>query len=211
MNEERIDLIRSRSEQLAWLETGVITIAYPFIGYAIDHTDPFLVGRDFAWIALPSILVGLRHGFVRAVAGAAALLAAVWLSARFLPIMMPSHLSDSVMVGSLLLATLAGLVSDAQRRRLDELHEAYGTVWRRYQQLARDFLLMEVSHERLVRQAGGVPLNLRNLLEGTESWAAGQDPHDLNAIGKAVLEFVENHGLVEAASVHTVSRRFPGT
>lgn len=204
MNDGRIDLVRSRSEQLAWLETGVIAFAYPLVGFAVDRTDPFLTGGGFAWIALPPVLIGLRHGFVRAAAGAAVLLAAVWLSARFLPFMGSGHLPDSVTVGTLLLATFAGLFSDAYRRRTDDLRDAYDTVWSRYQTLARDFLLLEVSHERLARQGGGGPLNLRSLLENTESWTTGQGVRDLTSVGQVVLDLVESNGLVEEASVHAV-------
>ena len=53
---------------LVWAETLVLTAAPPSLGLWLSPRDPLFIDARFPWLVLAPLLLGLRHGFARALA-----------------------------------------------------------------------------------------------------------------------------------------------
>ena len=58
----------------SWVETAVITVAGPCLGYVLHPRDPWFVASSFSWLIFVPLFLGLRFGFAYGFGSALALL-----------------------------------------------------------------------------------------------------------------------------------------
>ncbi|MCG7591628.1 MULTISPECIES: PelD GGDEF domain-containing protein [Halomonadaceae] len=197
---------------LRYLETLIITLALPVIGWIINPNDPLLLGSGLTWLlAIAPLLVGMRYGF--ALGFVSALLSVtimglegVWYHgdlfverAQRLPIA----------IALILVGMVAGEMADVWRRRLQQmaiLHRAQST---RLEEFVRHYQLLRVSHDQLAERLAANPFTLRDALRALEekflSLASHQDP--LAQHGDELLGFLALHARIQQAVLLPVDQQ----
>ncbi|MFH0088629.1 sugar transporter, partial [Pseudomonas aeruginosa] len=66
------------SGSVSWVETLVISALALGLGWWFSPDDPLQVNATFPWVILAPLLLGMRYGFVRGLASAALLVAALF-------------------------------------------------------------------------------------------------------------------------------------
>jgi polysaccharide biosynthesis protein PelD len=165
----------------AWVESIVLTLLFPAVGWLADRADPFFVKHSFPWIVFAPLLIGLRHGFAAGCTSASVLgglLVLRWRTQTLGVSLFPAE----PFLGLLALAMLTGQFSDMWRRDARRLGATLDLVNRRASEFARAHFLLELSHDRLEEQNARVP-NLRDALAQVDrlapnagSWEALADP-----------------------------------
>jgi hypothetical protein len=187
----------------AALEAVVLTAAAPLLGAWIDPRDPFLLHRGFSWLGFVPLLVGLRHGFMLACAGALLLdgaLVCAWRMHAFGVATFP----DETVVALLALAMLAGQFSGVWRRDTRRLDGEVDSLRGRFDELSRAHCLLELSHDRLVELSQGAP-NLRDALDAVRELGAGAATRSLESQATDIVEIFETYCMLQAASLHAVT------
>lgn len=134
---------------LVWLEVLLLSAALPLLGRLLRPHDPLWRDAPFPWLVLAPLLLGLRHGFTRALCSALCLDGLLLLEARGAGRPLPGVLC----LGILLTAMLAGEFCDLWQRRLQQLDELNRYRREHLAHFTRAYHLLALSHERLERRA----------------------------------------------------------
>ncbi|XQU08736.1 hypothetical protein P4544_02285 [Halomonas sp. LY9] len=179
---------------LRYLETLIITLALPVIGWIINPHDPLLLGSGLTWLlAIAPLLVGMRYGFALGFSSALISVAIMGLEGFW-------HHGDllveraqrlPIAIALILVGMVAGEMADVWRRRLQQmaiLHRAQST---RLEEFVRHYQLLRVSHDQLAERLAANPFTLRDALRALEekflSLSSHQDP--LAQHGSELLNF----------------------
>ncbi len=160
------------SGSVSWVETLVISALALGLGWWFSPDDPLQVNATFPWVILAPLLLGMRYGFVRGLASAALLVAALF-AFRVQGVEAYAQVPAAFIVGVLLCAMLVGEFRDIWERRLERLELA-----NEYRQLRLDeFTLTSSPRSRQVRtsrssasSAGISPSVAKGCGSGVRSW-----------------------------------------
>ncbi len=111
------------SGSVSWVETLVISALALGLGWWFSPDDPLQVNATFPWVILAPLLLGMRYGFVRGLASAALLVAALF-AFRVQGVEAYAQVPAAFIVGVLLCAMLVGEFRDIWERRLERLELA---------------------------------------------------------------------------------------
>jgi polysaccharide biosynthesis protein PelD len=189
-----------------FLETLIITVAFPAIGYAVDRQDPFFLRHPFSWLAVAPLLIALRHGFAFGFASAMAIDLAITVSWR-LRLQHGESLPfpGEVEVGVVALAMIAGQFSDVFRRDTNRYRRGLQTARRRLDALSRAHFLLELSHDRIAQQQAPAAPNLRDAIAAVRKLMGDGGPgKSLAQAAPALLELYAGYFSIEVASLHQV-------
>ena len=155
-------LAPSASGAGAWLETLLITGITVGLAWWLSPDDP-LQANDFPWTMLAPLLIGLRYGFVKALASALVLVGAVVvLHRQGSPLYL--ELPSAYIVGTLVVAMLVGEFRDRWERRLQKLQMANEYRQYRLDEFTRAHQILRLSHDRLEQRVAGGDQSLRSSL-----------------------------------------------
>jgi hypothetical protein len=188
----------------AIVESIVLTVAFPAVGYAFDRGDPFLLKHAFPWIVFAPLLVGLRHGFAPGCTSALLLAGALVLSWRAHALGVVAFPAESA-VGLVALAMLTGQFSDVWRRETRRLATTAEQLRRRGAALAQSHFLLDLSHERLRQDSAGVP-DLQDALAGVRRAAAAADG-SWASIADAMMSIFAAYAMLEVGVVVRLDAR----
>ncbi|MCL2723545.1 MAG: GAF domain-containing protein [Polyangiaceae bacterium] len=178
----------------AYAEAIVITLLMPAIGMVVERKDPLFLSHGFSWLAVPPVLVALRHGFGAGVTSAILLLSLVAFTRT-----LPAELAYGVM----LLTMIVGQVSASIRRKSNKLETDYRHLRTQFDGFSRSYMLLELSHERLEQRAAARLTSLRGALHALIDAKATRED-DLAAGFTKMLGIMASYGRVQAACVHLV-------
>lgn len=198
-------LVSRTSEPSAWAETVLLTALVVGLGLWLSPADPLQV-RGFPWPLLAPLLVGLRYGFVKALASAGLLVAAVLLL-RETGLPAYSKLPATWIIGVLVISMLVGEFRDLWERRLQRLQMANEYRQYRLDEFTRAHQVLRISHDRLEQRVAGSDQSLRSSLlilrERLRELKPEGDP--LVSLAQPVLALLGQYGSLGAAGLYAVS------
>lgn len=208
-----------RSKDYAYLsrlvETAVMTLAVPLIGYGIDKSDPFFLSSSFPWLIIPPLLLGLNYGLAYGMVSFslyAGCLALGWYFEFPVVPAFPAVTLFGIFVMTLVVSEFHAL----RNRRLYHAETKYKSLKIRMENFARIYQALKGSHTQLEQMiSSGHPVSLRSSMTEFEQDLLDIDkeiPVSGEVIGQLVLELFRKHTHVNSAriySVHTHQPVFP--
>jgi hypothetical protein len=206
-NEDQLaERVRPVSAWVVAMEALVLAASVPIIGRWLNRPDPFFVLGPVSWALLAPMLAGLRHGFMAGFGSAAALsfaLVGCWRTG-FMPVPgTPLQLVVALLLTGMLSGQFAHLWA-TQARRIGGI---YTYQKQRFDEFARSYQLLKVSHDGLEERSAAARGNLRTALATLRSEllrAPGSDSA-LAARAPLVLEVFQAFGHVQAAALLPVT------
>ena len=186
------------------LETLLLTLAVPALGWVIKPGDPFFLNEPFAWLIAGPLLVGLRYGFAFSFSSALLLVLLV-LSADSMGIF-GMTISPQYIVGLILLAMVTGEFTDVWHRRLKQVEVINHQQSTRLNEFVRNYHLLRTSHDQLAERIAANPYNLRDaLLHLNRRFNPTAEEHSMLAFsGDELLSFLAWHTKIQQAALYSV-------
>jgi polysaccharide biosynthesis protein PelD len=191
-----------RSWLSAWLESGLLALLVPLVGFWISRRDPLFVRAAFPWSVMAPLIAGVRYGFAAGF-GCATLIIFIMMGAwqNELPLPFPAEeLPLQLGIGLLIVGMVAGEFSDLWKRRLQTLETEEGQLRRRFDGFARTYQALRVSHDLLESRVVGLTTTVREGLRALseESFPRGDAP----ATAQQILELFATHCEVRVGAVY---------
>ena len=184
---------------VAVVESLVIGAALPAVGFLINRTDPFFLGRPFSWIVLPPLLAGIRHGFAAGCASASVMAFALVLSVRY-HVFGVDAFPGEALLGMVLVTMIVGHVSDVWHRDAERTRALLESAGRRANEFARAHFLLSLSHERLEEQNQGAA-NLRDALARIRQLRATTPGESWAVLAQPMMSILSRYAMLEAGSL----------
>ncbi|AYZ85873.1 TPA: sugar transporter [Pseudomonas aeruginosa] len=193
------------SGSVSWIETVLITALALGLGWWFEPSDPLLVQASFPWVILAPLLLGMRYGFVRGLASAALLVAALF-AFRAQGLDAYAQVPAAFIVGVLLCAMLVGEFRDIWERRLERLELANEYRQLRLDEFTRAHHILRISHDRLEQRVAGNDQSLRSSLLGLRQSLRElpDDEEPLAALAETVLALLAQYGSLRIAGLYRV-------
>jgi hypothetical protein len=188
-------------------ETLIITIITFFIGYILNHDDPFTIKADYPWCILAPLLIGLRYGFIYGFASALLYVLVIVISTNLGLIQIESFPSG-LSVGLLLTGMLAGEFRDIWKKMNYQLEVENLYNENRLLELSKGYLLLQVSHNLLEQKVLGSPVSLRSILMRLKDSMPQSEINNgssLSGIADNILSLFGEYGGVQIASLYQVA------
>jgi hypothetical protein len=206
-NEDQLaERVRPVSAWVVAMEGLVLAASVPIIGRWLNRADPFFVLGPVSWALLAPMLAGLRHGFMAGFGSAAALafaLVGCWRTGAMPVPGNPLQLTVALLLTGMLSGQFAHLWA-TQARRIGGI---YTYQRQRFDEFARSYQLLKVSHDNLEERSAAARGNVRTALATLRSEllrAPGSDSA-LAARAPLVLEVFQAFGHVQAAALLPVT------
>ncbi len=192
------------SGSVSWVETLVISALALGLGWWFSPTTrcrstPPSLGDPRA------LLLGMRYGFVRGLASAALLVAALF-AFRVQGVEAYAQVPAAFIVGVLLCAMLVGEFRDIWERRLERLELANEYRQLRLDEFTRAHHILRISHDRLEQRVAGNDQSLRSSLLGLRQLLRELpgDEAPLDALAETVLALLAQYGSLRIAGLYRV-------
>ncbi len=193
----------------AWIETIVITLAIPGIGFLINKADPFFLSSPFPWLIFSPLLLCLQYGLTYGLTSAGFYIFLLSIGSYMQWTFIPSYPSVMI-VGLLLITFISGEFYDIWQRRQKTLEQDYQYLKIRNDEFTRIYQALKASHSHLEQQLSSQTKSLRTsmLLLEKQIYSIQQKPgHILDDIGKPILEIFSEHTNIYAASIFSVDNQ----
>jgi polysaccharide biosynthesis protein PelD len=193
---------RSGSLVSAAGETILLAASVPLLGRWLNHSDPFFVLGPVSWALLAPMLAGLRHGFLGGFGCAAVLSMALYECWRH-PLLPVAAFPGPLIVALLIVGMVAGEFAQIWRMAARSIGAMRSYERRRFEEFARNYQLLKVSHDALEERAAGASGNLRNALATVraELSRAVEGGSALAARGSAILDVFQAFAQVQTAAL----------
>ena len=193
------------SGSVSWVETLVISALALGLGWWFSPDDPLQVNATFPWVILAPLLLGMRYGFVRGLASAALLVAALF-AFRVQGVEAYAQVPAAFIVGVLLCAMLVGEFRDIWERRLERLELANEYRQLRLDEFTRAHHILRISHDRLEQRVAGNDQSLRSSLLGLRQLLRELPGEEapLDALAETVLALLAQYGSLRIAGLYRV-------
>ena len=211
MRRNEDDLVERVRPVQAWvmaLESLLLCAAVPLLGGWLNPGDPFFVKGAVTWPLLAPMLAGLRHGFMAGFGCAAALSFTVLWAWRTKTLPVPGTLPPAQLIAALLLTgMLAGQFAHLWATQARRIAGLYTHQRQRFDEFARNYQLLKVSHDGLEERSAAARGNLRTAITTLRAEllrAPGSDSA-LQARAPFVLEVFQAFGQVQTAALLPVT------
>ncbi len=193
------------SGSVSWVETLVISALALGLGWWFSPDDPLQVNATFPWVIVAPLLLGMRYGFVRGLASAALLVAALF-AFRVQGVEAYAQVPAAFIVGVLLCAMLVGEFRDIWERRLERLELANEYRQLRLDEFTRAHHILRISHDRLEQRVAGNDQSLRSSLLGLRQLLRELPSEEapLDALAETVLALLAQYGSLRIAGLYRV-------
>jgi polysaccharide biosynthesis protein PelD len=191
----------------AWLDTFILTLLLPSIGYAIDSTDPFYLNTKFPWLIFAPILISLRYGFRLGISNTCLLIAILvlgkslsWHTIPYFPVEM--------IVGMLLATLMTAEFHELWQKKLHPLQRQHSHLKLRMEKFSRSYHILKGSHSKLEKQLSAYTKSMRTSLLELQKHVQSlekQEGEPLNGIGEQILAIFSDYGNIQTASIYSVS------
>lgn len=192
-----------------WVETVVIALLLPAIGYSLDASDPFFMDYRFPWLILAPVLISLRHGFVCGMTSSALLVSVVsvcfYLERPEVP-----FFPKEMIIGMLLLTVISAEFRESWARKIALLDHQYNHLKVRMDKFARSYHLIKGSHyqleQHLASQAKSLRLSLLDLKKQILSLEENRGG-PLGGIADSILKILSSYANVQTAGIYAVDEK----
>ncbi len=207
-NEDDVERVRPVQPWVMAVESLLLCAAVPILGRWLNASDPFFVHGTVSWALIAPMLAGLRHGFMAGFGSAAALSFALLWSWRTQALPVPTTSPPAQLIVALLLTgMLAGQFAHLWATQARRIAGLYSHQRQRFEEFARNYQLLKVSHDGLEERSAAARGNLRTAITTLRSEllrAPGADSA-LQSRAPFVLEVFQAFGQVQAAALLPVS------
>ncbi|MBL4759999.1 MAG: hypothetical protein JKY80_03985, partial [Mariprofundaceae bacterium] len=190
---------------VAWIETFVVSSLMMGLSWLINPDDILFLQHDFPWFILAPLFLALRHGFMFGFVSALLFVALTVLIWR-MGWAVEHDFSTTVILGLLIVTSLAGEFSDFWQRRLGKVEIESAQRDRRMEEFTRSYHLLRVSHDQLIEKLAGASVSLRqtiaNMRQEMLDTEYGSDP--LESEAERILALFRRYGAVQSASLYRV-------
>jgi len=190
---------------VAWIETFVVSALMMGLSWLVNPDDILFLQHDFPWFILAPLFLSLRHGFMFGFVSALLFVAVTVLIWR-MGWAVGHDFSATVILGLLIVTSLAGEFSDFWQRRLGKVEVESAQRDRRMEEFTRSYHLLRVSHDQLIEKLAGASVSLRqtiaNMRQEMLDTEYGSDP--LESEAERILALFRRYGAVQSASLHRV-------
>src|SRR5688572_16015646 len=163
--DDLVERVRAVPGWVMALESLLLCAAVPFLGYWVNSGDPFFVKGAVSWSLLAPMLAGLRHGFMAGFGCAAALSFALLWAWRTQALPVPGALPPAQLIAALLLTgMLAGQFAHLWATQARRIAGLYTHQRQRFDEFARNYQLLKVSHDGLEERSAAARGNLRTAI-----------------------------------------------
>ncbi|GHE21272.1 PelD GGDEF domain-containing protein [Halomonas urumqiensis] len=188
------------------IETLVLSLGLPAVGWLISPDDPLLLDMGLPWLLVAApLLVGIRYGFAFGFSSALISLALIgveawWHTGQPLP-----HHDHALIHGVAVVLTgmLAGEMADTWQRRLRQLAAINHGQRIRLDEFVRHYHLLRVSHDQLAERLAANPFTLRDALHQLalqfRHLARDSADNPLDRHGNELLTFLAHHARIQQA------------
>lgn len=191
---------------LRMLETLVISLAIPALGFILHPEDPLLLESGTAWLLVAGpLLIGIRYGFAfgfgSALISVALIGAETWWRTGALVPDQAQALPNAVAV--VLVGMLSGEMADTWQRRLRQLATINHDQATRLDEFVRHYHLLRVSHDQLAERLAANPFTLRDALHRLAQRFQHLAEHGapLQHHGSEILSFLALNGRIQQAAL----------
>lgn len=191
----------------ASLESLVLTVALPVIGFGVSADDPFYLNCRFQWLILAPLLISLRYGFLFGMGSTSLLITSFtfgryfnWVDIPFFPVEM--------VVGMLLITLVAAEFHNLWQHKIQHLQHRYNYLDLRMNEFSRTYHILKGSHSLLEQQLTGHTKSIRTSLLDIESQIQALsklDGEPLEGVGEHILKLLSDYGSIQTASLYAVS------
>ncbi|MDR5898931.1 PelD GGDEF domain-containing protein [Halomonas vilamensis] len=191
---------------LRLLETVVITLALPAVGWLINPQDPLLLGSGLTWLlAIAPLLVGMRYGFAWGFSSALLGVTFIGMEGWWFhgDVFIDRTQRLPIAIALILVGMVAGEMADVWRRRLQKMTVIYHAQSTRLEEFVRHYQLLRVSHDQLAERLAANPFTLRDALKALEKKYQHLPPNQapLRHFGNELLAFLAQHARVQQAAL----------
>ncbi len=191
----------------AWIDSFVLTLILPLIGYVINSDDPFYLTYKFPWIIFAPMLIGLRYGFLFGFGNACLLAGILALGASFDFKWIPFFPVETI-IGMLLITLVSTEFYDLWQQRLRPLQFKYRHLKLRMEKFSHSYHILKVSHAKLENQLTLYAKSIRTSLLELEKRMPVLEEYkgdSLCGIGKPILDIFSEYCQIQTASLFSVS------
>ena len=208
-NEDQlVERVRPVPPWVVAAESLLLALIVPLLGKWLHAHDPFFVKAPVSWALLAPMLAGLRHGFMAGFGCSAVLAFGLIFSWRTQFLAVPSVEAPIQLMAALLLTgMLAGQFAHLWATQARRIAGLYSYQRQRFDEFARNYQLLKVSHDTLEERNAAARGNLRTALttlRGELLRAPGAESA-LQARAGLVLETFQAFGHVQTAALLPVS------
>lgn len=190
---------------VAWIETFIVSVLMAGLSWLLNPDNILFLEQDFPWFILAPVFLALRHGFMFGFVSALFFVALTQLIWR-MGWVVEHDFSTTVILGLLIVTSLAGEFSDFWQRRLGKVEVESEQRDRRMKEFTRSYHLLRASHDQLIEKLAGASVSLRqtiaNMRQEMLDTEYGNEP--LEAEAERILALFRRYGAVQSASLHRV-------
>ena len=208
--DDLVERVRPVQPWVMALESLLLCAAVPLLGRWTNAGDPFFVQASVSWSLLAPMLAGLRHGFMAGFGCAAALSFALLWAWRTQALPVPGSVPPAQLIAALLLTgMLAGQFAHLWATQARRIAGLYTHQRQRFDEFARNYQLLKVSHDGLEERSAAARGNLRTAITTlrAELLRAPGAESALQTRAPFVLEVFQAFGQVQAAALLPVTSR----
>ncbi|SFM25465.1 hypothetical protein [Nitrosomonas communis] len=190
-----------------WVESIIVTILLPVIGYMIDSLDPFFVNYHFPWLILAPLLIALRHGLAYGIVAATVLVGIVttgflfdWQEVPFFP--------KEMIVGLLLVTIISAEFHETWIRKIKFFESKYHHINARMDKFTREYHLLKGSHRQLELHVASQAKSLRSFLHDLERHILSLEKNEgepLKGISASILKLFSDFASVQIAAIYAIT------
>ncbi len=163
--DDLVERVRPVQPWVMALESLLLCAAVPLLGRWTNAVDPFFVQSSVSWSLLAPMLAGLRHGFMAGFGCAAALSFALLWAWRTQVLPVPGTFPPAQLIAALLLTgMLAGQFAHLWATQARRIAGLYTHQRQRFDEFARNYQLLKVSHDGLEERSAAARGNLRTAI-----------------------------------------------
>lgn len=192
----------------AWLESLVLTVLFPVIGYAVNAEDPFYLNYRFPWLILAPLLISLRYGFLFGMSSAGVLIIS-FLLGIYREWLIVTDFPAEIIVGMLLITMISGEFHSIWQQKIRPLQRQYEHLKIRMHEFSRAYHVLKGSHSQLEQHAANHTKSMRTSLLELQNkilTLAKNDGAPLDGIAGPILDLFSEYGSIQTASVYAVSQ-----
>lgn len=192
-----------------WIETAVVVILPPSIGFFIDPLDPFFIDYQFPWLILAPLLISLRYGFVHGITAALFLTIIIW-AGYYLNWPQNFDFPQEMVIGLIIITMISAEFHELWNRKVRLFEKKFAHNQVRMNKFARTYHLIKGSHyqleQHLASQAKSLRLTLIDLNKKIFSLEkiTGEP---LAGIGESILKIFGAYTNVHVAGIYAVNER----
>lgn len=195
-----------KTKIVGWIESVLLALLLPLVGYLIDPLDPFFFEYHFPWLIIAPVLISLRYGFVHGLTTVALLISIITATFYF---EWPQEFvfPKEPILGLIIVTFISSEFFEFWNRKIIALEYKECTAQARMVNLSRTYHLIKGSHYHLEQHLATQAKSLRLMLFDLEKKIFSLEKNkneSLSVIGHNILKILADYTNVQIATIHLI-------